>query len=172
MDDRKTPPPRIASRTAVMAAVAVLIVIAIAGIVLASLRGRTGEPEVATVDSTPAGASATTGGGSAAKVDDGGPNEVVFAPTSDQLSPAALTKLAGLAAIAKKESKTVAVAAKLEAGGDRDAQRELAKKRAYNVRAALEQRGIPLGMMRLEVTALPAGLAPPAARQRVEVILR
>jgi outer membrane protein OmpA-like peptidoglycan-associated protein len=171
MDERKTAPPSIASRTAVKAAVAVLIVIAIAGIVLATLRGRTGAPEVAGTASTQPGGSAPTAAAATAGSDDGAPNEVVFGPTSDQLSPAALAKLALLADTAKKEKHTVSVAAKIEASGDRDGQRELAKKRAYNIRGVLEQRGVPLGTMRIEVTEFPAGLAPPAARQRVEIVL-
>ena len=171
MEVSKTPQPRIASRTVVMIAVAVLVVIAVAGIVLASLRGRSGSPEVAVPGSTQGSGSSPTGGPSTAAADDGGPNEVVFAPTSDQLSPAAVAKLALLADSAKKGSHTVSVAAKIEASGDRDGQRELAKKRAYNVRGVLEQRGVPLGTMRIEVTELPAGLAPPAARQRIEIVL-
>jgi hypothetical protein len=44
MDDRQAAPPRNSSRTMAMVAVAVLIVIAIAGIVLAGLRSKTPLP--------------------------------------------------------------------------------------------------------------------------------
>src|SRR5450755_593934 len=136
MEEAKTPPPRIASRNAVMAAVAVLIVIAIAGIVLASLR-RTGAPGVAGPDSTQASAAALTGGGAAAAADDSPANVVVFAPASDQLSPLALAKIAVLADKAKKEGRSVVVATKIEANAERAQNMDLAKRRAFNVRSAL-----------------------------------
>jgi outer membrane protein OmpA-like peptidoglycan-associated protein len=172
MDESKTPPPRIASRTAVMAAVAVLIVIAIAGIVLASLRGRAGSPAVSGSDSTQGSGSPLTGGPAAGAADDGAPNEVVFAPASAQLSPSALAKLALLADTAKKEGRTVVVATKIEANAERAQNMEMAKKRAFNVRGALTTGGVSLSMMRIEVSELPAGLVPASAAHRVEVVLR
>jgi outer membrane protein OmpA-like peptidoglycan-associated protein len=176
MEERKTPPPRIASRTAVMAAVAVLIVIAIAGIVLASMRGRTASPEGTGPQSTQAGASAPTGtsasGQSAGVADEGGPNEVFFAPGSDQLSPAATAKLTLLASTAKKEGRSVVVATKIEANADRVKNMEMAKKRAYNVRGVLTTGGVSLSVMKIEVSELPVGLVPPSIANRVEVALR
>jgi outer membrane protein OmpA-like peptidoglycan-associated protein len=172
MEERKTPPPRIASRTAVMAAVAVLIVIAIAGIVLASMRGRTASPEGTGPQSTQAGASAPTGTSSAGVADEGGPNEVFFAPGSDQLSPAAAAKLTLLASTAKKEGRSVVVATKTEANADRVKNMELAKKRAYNVRGVLTTGGVSLSVMKIEISELPVGLVPPSLANRVEVALR
>jgi outer membrane protein OmpA-like peptidoglycan-associated protein len=169
MDERKTPPPRIASRTAVMAAVAVLIVIAIAGIVLASLR-RAGPADVAGgTDSTQASAPALT---AAAPADDSPPGELVFAPGSDQLSPAVAAKVALLAERAKKEGRTVVVKTKLEANAQRAQSMDLAKRRAFNVRGALTGGGVSLAMMKIEVTELPAGLVTPKMAQLVEVDLR
>jgi len=168
MDERKTPAPRIASRTAVMAVVAVLIVIAIAGIVLASLR-RAGPAEVATgTDSTPASAAAPT---AAAPADDSPPGELVFAPGSDQLSPAVQAKVARLAERAKKEGRTVVVKTKLEANAQRAKSMDLARARTQNVRGALTSGGVSLGVMKIEITELPAGLVTPKMAQLVEVDL-
>jgi outer membrane protein OmpA-like peptidoglycan-associated protein len=172
MDERKTPAPRIASRTAVMVAVAVLIVIAIAGIVLASLR-RAGPADVATSpDSTQASAPALTGAAPTATAEDGKPNEVIFDATSDQLSAGAQAKMSVLAAKAKKDARTVVVKAQIEANAQRVQSMDLAKRRAFNVRTALTNGGVSLGMMRIEVTELPNGLLPPSAAHRVEVDLR
>ena len=168
MDESKAPAPRIASRTAVMAAVAVLIVIAIAGIVL-GLR-KAGPADVATgTDSTPASAAAPT---SAAAADDSPPGELVFGPGSDQLSPAVAAKVALLAERAKKEGRTVVVKTKLEANAQRAQNMDLAKRRAFNVRAALTGGGVSLGVMKIEVTELPVGLVTPKMAQLVEVDLR
>jgi hypothetical protein len=172
MDERKTPAPRIASRTAVMVAVAILIVIAVAGIVLASLR-RAGPADVASSpDSTQASAPALTGAAPVATAADGPRDEVLFAPASDQLSPGALAKMAALAAEAKKDARTVAVTAQIQVSPQRAESMELARKRTFNVRTALSNGGVSLGMMRIEITELPAGLLPPAAADRVKVILR
>jgi outer membrane protein OmpA-like peptidoglycan-associated protein len=151
-----------------MAAVAVLIVIAIAGIVL-GLR-KTGPATVAAgTDSTQAGALAPT---AAAPADDSSPGELVFAPGSDQLSPAASAKIALLAERAKKEGRTVIVRTKLEANAQRAQSMDLAKRRAFNVRGALTGGGVSLGVMKIEVTELPAGLVTPKMAQLVEVDLR
>ena len=113
-----------------MAAVVVLIVIAIAGIVLASKR-RAGPADVAGgTDSTQASAPAPT---AAAAADDSPPGELVFAPGSDQLSPAVAAKVALLAERAKKEGRTVVVKTKLEANAQRVQSMDLAKRRAFNV---------------------------------------
>jgi outer membrane protein OmpA-like peptidoglycan-associated protein len=169
MDARKTPAPRIASRTAVMAAVAVLIVIAIAGIVLASLRRVPAADAGAVTDSTQASAPAPT---AAAPAADGAPNEVIFAAASDQLTPAAQAKLALFAEQAKKDGRPVVVATQIEANAQRAENMALAKRRAYNVRSALVTGGVAVGVLRIEVAELPAGGVPAAAAQRVEVNIR
>jgi hypothetical protein len=169
MDERKTPAPRTASRTAVMAAVAVLVVIAIAGIVLASLR-RAGPADVAAgTDSTQPSASAPT---ATRQVDDGSADELVFTPGSDQLSAAVQAKVAALAATAKKEARTVVVKAEIESNPQRAQSMDLAKRRVFNVRGALTGGGISLAMMRVEVTELPPGHVTPRAAQLVKVEFR
>jgi outer membrane protein OmpA-like peptidoglycan-associated protein len=169
MDARKTPAPRIASRTAVMAAVAVLIVIAIAGIVLASLRRAPAADAEAVTDSTQATAPAPT---AAAPANDGAPNEVIFAAASDQLTPAAQAKLALFAEQAKKDGRPVVVATQIEANTQRAENMDLAKRRAYKVRSALVAGGVAVAVLRIEVAELPAGGVPAAAAQRVEVNIR
>jgi outer membrane protein OmpA-like peptidoglycan-associated protein len=169
MDARKTPAPRIASRTAVMAAVAVLILIAIAGIVLASMRRAPPADVGAVTDSTQTGAPAPT---AAAPAHDGAPNEVIFAAASDQLTPAAQAKLALFAEQAKKDGRPVVVATQIEANDQRAANMDLAKRRAHNVRSALVTGGVSVAVLRIEVAELPTGGVPAAAAQRVEVHIR
>jgi len=108
----------------------------------------------------------------AAPADDSSPGELVFAPGSDQLSPAASAKIALLAERAKKEGRTVIVRTKLEANAQRAQSMDLAKRRAFNVRGALTGGGVSLGVMKIEVTELPAGLVTPKMAQLVEVDLR
>ncbi len=152
-----------------MAAVAVLIVIAIAGIVLASLRRAPPADAGAVTDSTQASAPAPT---AAAPGNDGAPNEVIFAAASDQLTPAAQAKLALFAEQAKKDGRPVVVATQIEANAQRAENMDLAKRRAYKVRSALVTGGVAVGVLRIEVAELPAGGVPAAAAQRVEVHIR
>jgi outer membrane protein OmpA-like peptidoglycan-associated protein len=174
MDDRPAPLPRISSRTIAMVAVAVLIVIAIAGIVLAGLRSRGGSPETAgPSDATQQDAPPLTAAASAAEAEDeAAPNLVVFASASHQLSGKASTKLVHLAETAKKEHRSVVIATRIEARSDRAEQRELAKERAVAVRQVLEANGVSLGTMRIEISELPTGLVPPRDANRVELTLR
>lgn len=157
-----------------MVAVAVLVVIAIAGIVLASLRGRgTPADTPAGADATQTAASAMTTNSVAAAAEAAvGPNQVVFAPLSDRLSEPASAKLLRIAATAHKESRTVVIASKIEARPDRADQMELAKKRAFAVRQVLEANGVPLGTMRIEIAELPTGLVTASEANRVDLALR
>jgi outer membrane protein OmpA-like peptidoglycan-associated protein len=174
MEERRPTPPRNPSRTLAIAAVAVLVVIAIAGIVLAGLRGR-GAPADgrAGADATQAAAPAMTAAvSSGIGAADAGPNQIVFPAASDQLSEAASTKLVKFAESLKKDNRLVVIATKIEARQDRNEQMELAKKRAYAVRQVLEGRGIALATMRIEITELPKGLVTARDGNLVEVVLR
>ncbi len=174
MDDRQPPPPRNSSRTLAMIAVAVLVVIAIAGIVLATLRPR-GAPADTPVaaDATQTAASAMTSDSAAAEAEAAaGPNQVVFAPASDQLSEPASLKLLRIAATAKKEKKTVLIASQIEARADRASQMELAQKRAIAVRGVLEANGVALGAMQIQIAEVPLGLVSKSDANRVDVALR
>lgn len=172
MEERHAPPLRNPSRTAAKLAVAVLVVIAIAGFVLAGLRSRTAaEAQSAGPDSTQPGAEPLTGtpAATSAREDTGPPNQIVFAAASDRLSEASATKVLRLADQAKKGHHAVAIVAKIEASGSVAEQMELARKRTLAVRQVLEQNGIPLGMMRVEISELPRGLVSAAEANRVEV---
>ena len=157
-----------------MAAVAVLVVIAIAGIVLAGLRGRPlsgGSETVAdpthqdAAPPTPAPPELPGEAGS-------GPNQIVFAPVSDGLSAPAKAKVQRVAETAKTESRTVVIAAKIEDRGDRDEQMELAKKRASAVRQLLEASGMSTRAIRIEIAQMPRGLVTVREANRIELALR
>ena len=175
MDDRRRPPLRNPSRTAAKFAVAVLVVIAIAGFVLAGLRARNPAPEqVAGDDATQQGAAPPTAAAvapSAASAEDAavGPNAILFAPKSDQLSESATAKVRGLAETARKQNHRIGIVSKAEAGTPQVA---LAQQRVIVVRQVLEKSGIPLGRMHIEVSHLPAGVISPAEANRVEVVMR
>ena len=175
MPDRKASSRSNSSRTLAKVAVAVLIVIAIAGFLLAGLRSRSPAPGQADgSDATPEAASSMTGAASEAVAEDaaGGPTGVVFAPNSDRLSAGAAAKMQRLAETARKEHRAVSIQAKIEARSDRAEQMALARKRTVAVRQVFEERGISLGTMQIEISELPAGLVPPAVANRVEVVFR
>lgn len=162
-----------------MVAVAVLIVIAIAGLVLAGLRSRGAAPGQTTgTDATQQGAPPLTGAAAtaaaSASAEDAaaGPNQILFAPASDQLSEAAASKVVRLAETARKEHRKVAILLKVEARPDRAEQMNLARKRSMAVRQLLEANGIPLGTMRIEISELPNGLVSAAEANRVDVALQ
>ena len=174
MDDLKPAPPRNASRTVVIAAVAVLIVVAIAGIVLASLRARSpvAAPGALSSATQQAGSAPTASGPLIAAEVGAGPNQIAFETASDALSPISLKKIADVAQTAKSGSHTVLIAAKLDAASDRIARMELAKKRADAVRHALQSGGMPLTALRVQISELPAGLVPPNDANRVELTMK
>ena len=174
MDERRPTPPRNPSRALAIAAVAVLVVVAIAGIVLAGMRGRDTPADArAGTDATQPASAAMTGAAASLAADAGaGPNQIVFAPASDRLSEPASSKLAKFAESMKKDNRLVIIATKIEARPDRNEQMELAKKRAYAVRQVLEGRGIALATMRIEITELPKGLVTAREGNLVEVLLR
>jgi outer membrane protein OmpA-like peptidoglycan-associated protein len=172
MEDRQAPPLRNPSRTLAKVAVAVLIVIAVAGFVLAGLRSRSPTAgQSAAPDATQQGAEPLTGAAPAASSpEDALPaNQIAFAPASAQLSDAGATKVLQLAEKAKKGHHAVAIVAKIEARADRLEQMDLARKRTLAVRQVLESNGIPLGTMRVEISELPTGLVSAAEANRVEV---
>ena len=181
MDERQPPPTRNSSRTLAKIAVAVLVVIAIAGIVLATLRGR--GPSVDTpvaADSTQGAASSPTGGGANAAATaaavageaEAGPNQVAFAPGSDALSEPATTKLMKLADTAVKQKRAVTITAKFEASRpDQQKLQELAMTRAAAVRSLLEQNRVQLTRMTTKTVSRAYGEASASELNRVDVEL-
>jgi outer membrane protein OmpA-like peptidoglycan-associated protein len=181
MDERQPPPTRNSSRTLAKIAVAVLVVIAIAGIVLATLRGR--GPSVDTpvaADSTQGAASSPTAGGANAAATAGavageaeaGPNQVAFAPGSDALSEPATTKLMKLADAAVKQKRAVTITAKFEASRpDQQKLQALAMTRAAAVRSVLEQNKVQLTRMTTKTVSRAYGEASASELNRVDVEL-
>ena len=166
MDDRKPPPPRNSSRTLVIVAVAVLVVIAIAGIVLGTA-ARAGTPptrrprqfqrSAARLGDDPGSAPAGRRGGAVAEPD--------RLRAGSRPAPARVGQAGQVAETAPRRAGPVGiVSAKFEAGGGPRDQMELAKKRAFAVRQALEANGVPFGTMRIEIAEMPLGLVRRARR--------
>jgi OmpA family protein len=174
MDDPRPAPPRNASRTWVIALVALLIVVAIAGIVLAGLRGRSaGAVPGSPPSPTQQGGDATTAPAPAVAAEAGaGPNQLAFASASDTLTPISLKKISDVAQAATKESHSVLIEARLEAGSAREQRMEMAKKRADAVRKALQAGGVSVNVIKVQISELPPGLVPPLDADRVELSMK
>jgi len=172
MDERQPPQPRNPSRTLAKVGVAVLLVIAIAGIVLATLqRGPPADGPVA-ADATQAASAPMTGASkSAAALEaEGRPNQVVFAADSAQLSSAATAKLQAMAETARADKRPLTIVGRYEVRGEgKEQRRQLTRNRAIAVRGVLEASGIPLS--RIETRIEETALAPAAAKEadRIDV---
>jgi outer membrane protein OmpA-like peptidoglycan-associated protein len=174
MEQRQPQPTRNPSRTMAKVAVAVLIVIAIAGFVLAGLKPRAAAPAQGVAsDATQETAPALTPPASAAGEDAGAAaNQISFAPASDKLSDAASAKLVVLADKAKKGHLRIAIVSDVEARADRNEQLALVRRRAEAVRQVLVTNGIPLATMRIEIHEVPSGAVSPADANRLMVALQ
>jgi len=155
-----------------MAAVALLVVVAIAGIVLGTMRGKGITTPPTASDSTSAPDPAMTEAQPAAAEAAAKPNQIVFAPGSDHLSEAASAKLVKIAETVKKSATGVTIATRIESRPDRTDQMDLARKRVSAVRQGLEAAGIPLGRIRMDIAEVPRGGVAPAEANWVEVGLR
>jgi outer membrane protein OmpA-like peptidoglycan-associated protein len=172
MDDRQASPTRNSSRTVAKYAVAVLVVIAIAGIVLAIVqRGPPAEGSVASDATQPASAPMTAASKAVAAAEaEARPNEVVFAPDSAQLSSTARAKLLGIAEKAKADKQPLTIIGRVEPAPDGKEQRtQLARKRAIAVRGVLEENGIPLSRIETRIEGMASGLAAVKGANRIEV---
>ena len=159
------------SRTAAKIGVAVLIVIAVAGVVLTGLRSRN---SAADPDGTPESGAPLTGSAasSASAGDDGGgPSAVIFPPGSSRLSAGAVAKLQQLAETARKDHRTVVISTRIERSGAAE-QMDLARKRTIAVRQVFETNGIALRAMQMEIAQSPPGAIAPSTIHRVEIALR
>jgi len=172
MNERQPPPTRNPSRTLAKVGVAVLLVIAIAGIVLATLqKGLPPEGPVAG-DATQAGSAPMTGAAAsaAAAEAEGLPNHIMFAADSPRLSSAATAKLEGLAEKARTDKRLLTIVAKVERKGEGKEQRlQLARTRTIAVRGALERNGVPLARMETRIEEPAFGLIGDKEANRIEV---
>jgi outer membrane protein OmpA-like peptidoglycan-associated protein len=172
MDERQPPPPRNPSRTLAKVGVAVLVLIAIAGIVLAALQRGPPAEGPAAGDETHAASAPMTGASmsAAASEAEGRPNQVVFAADSTQLSSAATAKLQAMAETARTDKRPLTIVGRFEVRGEgKEQRRQLTRNRAIAVRGVLEAGGVPLS--RIETRIEETALAPAAAKEanRIEV---
>ena len=160
------PAQRHASRTVVIAAVVLLIVIAVAGIVLA---GRYGAPATSGAASAPAAPVAST------QPDPGGPtpapNEVLFAAGSDRLSVASSESIARFSENARTAGGNVRVTARYATGANKAKDVALAKSRAAAVRHALQANGVKAEGMQVEMIEMPTGAMNDRDANRVDLSL-
>jgi outer membrane protein OmpA-like peptidoglycan-associated protein len=99
-----------------------------------------------------------------------GPNQVAFAPGSDELSEPATTKLMKLAETAVRLKRTVTITAKFEASRPDQAKlQDLAMKRAAAVRSVLEQNKVLLARMTTRTVSKAYGEATASELNRVEI---
>ena len=170
MPDRKSSSTRNSSRTAAKFAVAVLIVIAVAGFVLAGLKARKSAPEqVAAAEATQEPAASPTAPATAAPADEPAvPSHIVaFAPASSNLPEKELAKVRTMAETAKKKNREVQIVSTAEAS-----QFALAQQRANLVRQTLEQGGVPLARMTIKISQVPQGTVSATEANRVAMVLQ
>jgi hypothetical protein len=178
MSEPKKPPPGNPSRTVAIIAVAVLIVVAIAGIVIAGRKPPAApETSATTVPATPATATATPAPPAstpqaAASPTDTLPKEVAFLPGSDTLPSGANEPLARFADAARTSASSVRLSARYLTGAGKEKGLELAKARTGAVRHALQANGLSGGKMQVELIEMPEGSLTPEAGNRVDLTLR
>jgi outer membrane protein OmpA-like peptidoglycan-associated protein len=175
MSEQKKPPQSNSSRTVVIFAVAVLIVVAIAGIVLAGRKAPAPAPEAA-VAGTPATPAATPSSGSTPQATgsptDPLPKDVAFAAGSDKLPAGSNEGLARFADAARSSASSVRLSARFLTGANKERDFELAKARTGAIRHALEANGLGSGKMQVELIEMPDGSLTPDAGNRVDLTLR
>jgi outer membrane protein OmpA-like peptidoglycan-associated protein len=169
MSDPKRRQKSNSSRTIAIAAVAVLIVVAIAGIVLAS-RGTPAAPEAAPaaaaapVASTPQEASAPT-----AQIN---PNEVVFDAGSDKLPATAKISLGRFAEAARNNAAGVRMSVRFLTGANKTRDKALAMARAEAIRQVLVADAIGADKIQIELIEMPDGSLTVPDSNRVDLQLR
>lgn len=172
MSEPTKPAPSNSSRIVVIIAVAVLIFVAIAGIVLAGRRAPSPEaaavapsalPAPAVAGSTPAGASAPT---------DEVPRMLVFEPGSDKLPRGSADAVARFADAARASASSVRLTARFLTGDNKARDFELAKARTGAIRHALEADGITSGKVQIEMIEMPVGGMAAGAENRIDLTLR
>lgn len=160
------PVQRSSSRTVAIAAVVLLIVVAIAGIVLAGRHRPAAQPVTAALP-VPAPTTPLT----PVQPTVPGPDEVIFDTASSKLPAHAGDTLAKYADGARTASSMVRVSARYLTGENRTRDQDLAKARTAAVRHALEADGIKAERMQVELVEMPAGTLTERARNRVDLSL-
>jgi len=156
------------SRTLAIVAVAVLLTIAVGGIVVSVWRARSqGGDAVATEAQAASPASRPR-----PKHHPGDPYHIVFAGNSDQLSPDAVDQISEMAESAKSSTAAIVLSGKVETTADRAARMALVKKRIYAVTRALISNGIEPGRLRVEVAEYPVGRIRPEEADVVQLDVR
>lgn len=150
--------PAISLRAVVILAVSLLIVVAIAGIVLA---GR--KPLTAATPSTAQAASVPTALSSVV---------VVFTSGSEKVPADASPGIARFADTVRTGSSAVRVTARYAAGDTKARDIELAKARVYSLRHAFEANGVKAEQMQVEMLESSSGLLGGPDTDRVEMTLR
>ena len=161
MPDRKSSSTSNSSRTVAKVAVAVLIVIAIGGFVLAGLKSGKSAPEQAVAaDSTQEPAVAPTTGAAlpdaaaSAEATELPSHIVAFAPSAANLSEKELAKVRTMAETAKKKNRAIEIVSTVE-----ESQFGLAQQRVSLVRQTLVDNGVPLTRMSTQVSKVAHGAA-------------
>ena len=157
---------RNSSRSVVIGAVGVLIVVAIAGIVLAGRHSKLPADAGAT-----GGASGSTQQAASAPTAIN-PNEVIFSGGSAKLPATAGESIKLFAATARAGGNSVRMSARFLSGENLARDRELAKGRTTAVQEALKADGIAAEKMQIELVEMPAGSLTEADSNRVDLTLR
>jgi hypothetical protein len=163
--DTKKKPQSNSSRSIAIGAVGLLIVVAIAGIVLAGRNA--GSPTAPGAAGGPVTTQPGASGPTAVN-----PNEVVFAGGSAKLPATATESIAKFAESARAGSNGVRVSARFITGENKARDLELAKGRTTAVREALKADGIAPEKMQIELVEMPAGSLTEANSNRVDLTLR
>ena len=148
-----TPAQRNSSRTVAIAVVVLLIIIAIAGIVLAGRR--TASPVQGTAAAVPDAPAGTTPQGRVEPTPR--PDDVVFASASSRLPAEANDVISKFGEKVRVKGGIVRLSARYAAGADKAKDVELAKTRTAVVRHALESNGVKAAGLQVELIEMPKG---------------
>ena len=159
----KAPASSNSSRALAIGAVGLLIVVAIAGIVLAGRHPASDNAASAVASGTmqPASAAPTAVN----------PNEVIFDAGSAKLPVTAADSIARFAESGRTGDSTVRISARFLTGANKARDHDLAAARTSAVREALQADGIGAGRLRVELIEMPAGTLPEADANRIELAL-
>ena len=160
MADAKAQQPGNASRVAAILAVVVLIMVAIAGIVLAD-RQRAGSTDGRAGSTDHAGAPPTVK-----------PVDVRFEPGSDKVPPAARTPIAEFAEAARSAGGLVRVISRYATGDARLQNFDLAKSRAGALQHAMEADGVDIRKVQIELSEVPAAGVGSGDVDRLQLLLQ